>query len=63
MRYLPNTVNESDIENACDELKALVVAYLETGNDDDYAEAYQMCGYIGGLIDQIPSGNDDTELV
>ena len=62
MRYLPDgEVTEGDIENACDELKDLMLKYLETRADDDYHEAHQMAGYMGGLIDaMMPEDEDDA---
>jgi hypothetical protein len=54
-------VTEGDIENACDELKDLMLKYLETRHDDDYHEAHQMAGYMGGLIDaMMPEDEDDA---
>lgn len=61
MRYLPDTVTEGDIENACDELKDLMLRFLETRHDDDYHEARMMAGYTVGLIDaMMPDDEDDA---
>ena len=61
MRYLPDgEVTEGDIENACDELKDLMLKYLETRHDDDYHEAQMMAGYMGGLIDAMMPEDDDA---
>lgn len=52
MRYLPNRdINETDIECACDELKDLMLRYLEDRTENNYDEAHMAHGYITGLID------------